>query len=264
MDMATPSDRSLRGMAWMGCVGDRDLYAWDETGVRVCWSSSHHPPITPLASSVLYGAPLGDAAAEMLDTETFEERLGFSMSSSLIAATPELLRGLPLDNLPLEALPSQLIAPPQLLTEIMAAIRAGCRLPISAHIFVSPDDYGGHGLFAVADIPANTLVGEYVGTLLRVTGCSTAGSADPFLMRYPDVSGSLHVSAKETGSLMRFVNHAEVTDPSNNCRCCALLIDGAYHTYIATSRRVAAREQLAFDYGAGYWATLGRGPLAPS
>lgn len=37
----------------------------------------------------------------------------------------------------------------------------------------------------------------------------------------------------------------------------ALLVDGVYHSCIATTRTVAPREQLAFDYGGAYWARRG-------
>ena len=37
----------------------------------------------------------------------------------------------------------------------------------------------------------------------------------------------------------------------------ALLVDGLYHSCIATTRAVARGEQLAYDYGSAYWARRG-------
>lgn len=81
--------------------------------------------------------------------------------------------------------------------------------------------------------------------------------ADRYLMRYPDAAGSLHLSARSAGSLLRFVNHAPRGAPANNATCWAVLVDGAFHTLVATTRAVEKGEELAYDYGAAYWARHG-------
>ena len=61
------------------------------------------------------------------------------------------------------------------------------------------------------------------------------------------------------------VRKGEVEAPSkddarNNCTCWAVHVDGAYHTCVVTTRAVAAREELAYDYGEAYWAPRGGVP----
>ena len=39
-----------------------------------------------------------------------------------------------------------------------------------------------------------------------------------------------------------------------------VLVDGAYHTCVVTTRAVEAREELTYDYGEAYWAGRGGCP----
>ena len=216
-----------------------------------------------------YGGAAGDPANELLAAAVLEERCGFTLSASLVVACPTLHRELPLENLASDELPPPLRAPPDALEALRAAVRTGGgRAPDD--VFVAPDSYGGFGLFAAVDLPAAALIGEYVGTLSRETvhtcadaGARSATDRDAYVMRYPDVSGAVHLSARDAGSLMRFVNHAPLSCRANNCTCWALLVDGAYHTVVVTTRAVAAREELAYDYGDSYWARRGGTPGAP-
>ena len=244
-------------MAWVESIGG-GLHAWDGHGRRVRYDASLFapPPLPPAA--VHYGGAEGEAAHELLDTAAFESRCGCSLSASLIVATPELQRCLPLENLHADDLPPPLVAPPARLDELRAAIRSG--FSRADEVFVAPDAWGGLGLFASRGLPQGALVGEYVGTLSRETGVGDVAERDTYIMRYPDVAGSVHLSAKDAGSLMRFVNHAPCGDAKNNCTCWAVLVDGAYHTCVVTTRAVRRGEELAYDYGAEYWARRGQEP----
>jgi hypothetical protein len=134
------------------------------------------------------------------------------------------------------------------LLEFVDAVRGGLCHEASL-VYVAPDAYGGHGLFAAVDLPKHALVGEYVGALQR----GVCALSDPYLMCYPSAPGALYLSGKDAGSLMRFVNHAPLGDPANNCKCVAILVDGAYHLCLVTTCAVAARVEFAFDYGPVYW-----------
>ena len=105
----------------------------------------------------------------------------------------------------------------------------------------------------VVALPAHAVVGEYVGAL-RCDTPATDLAADRYAMRYPDIAGELRVTAREGGSVARFVNHAPTGSAANNCTCWAVLVDGAYHICVVTARPVLAREELAYDYGDGFWA----------
>ena len=91
-------------------------------------------------------------------------RLGFILKASIVAASPELHRVLQLENLHPDELPERLVPPPERRAALAEAIRRGAG--DAAHVYVAPDAWAGHGLFASAALPAGTLLGEYVGTLL--------------------------------------------------------------------------------------------------
>lgn len=252
------SDKPL-AVAWLKCRDDSAPSAWDAHGRRFRHNNQGLPLPAP-PEHVYYGGAPGDDAHERLRREEIEERLCFSLTASLVAETPELLRSLPLHNLPPDALPAELVPPEHLHEWLTTAVRLG---PADAsRVFVAPDAHGGYGLFAAVELPVHTLVSEYIGTLCRVTASTGTYRNDGYVMRYPDSGGALFVTAKDAGSLARFVNHAPTGATANNCTCWTVLVDGAYHTCIVTTRAVAAREELAFDYGEAYWAARGGLPAS--
>jgi hypothetical protein len=84
-----------------------------------------------------------------------------------------------------------------------------------------------------------------------LTLSSVAGSgSDGYLMRYP--GDGLHVSARTTGSLMRFINHGD--GAAENVNVFPSFIDGAFHMCVVTVAPVVEGTQLLLDYGPSYWA----------
>ena len=85
-------------------------------------------------------------------------------------------------------------------------------------------------------------VGEYVGTVRRGAEAARSSGAepDPYTMRYPDASGELSLSAKDGGSLMRFVNHAPAGSTAHNCdvRPCPARALHAHRTHAARTPHV--------------------------
>ena len=249
-------------VAWLRGIDRRCLWTWNATGHLRCHQGADAdvpppwlpPPLPP--ARVHYGGPEGDPRHELLDATACHARLGFVLSASLTLGSAGLQRSLALDNLDEEALPEELRPPIAACEALVAAVRSGGRL---GAVFVAPDAWGGHGLFAGTDLAAGTLLGEYVGSLCRETaGGGAAERGDTYMMRYPDSSGSLYVSALDEGSLMRFVNHAPRGEAANNTTCWAVLVDGAYHIVVVTTRAVRAMEEFAYDYGAEYWHGLKR------
>lgn len=229
-------------MAWVCCMGSAPA-AWDENGTRVRYDEAVYEPLLQPPSHIRFGGVDG----ELLDVATFEERLGFTLTASIEAAAPELIRNLPLDNLPADALPPELMPDPLLCEALAHAVRSGS----AANVFVAPDAYGGHGLFAAANLEPASLVGEYVGTLCRGTA---AAATDPFIMSYPGAAGALYLTAKDAGSLARFINHAPRGSATNNATCWAVLVDGAYHVCVVTTTTIQAGDEIFYDYGKDYWA----------
>lgn len=235
--------------AWICCVSGGKPCAWDESGVRLYYrDSAGWAPLLQPPSQLLFGG-IGDNVAELLDLESFEERLGFTLTTSICAASPELQRNLPLENLPPDALPPELVPDPAMRQGLEESIRTG---RTAGAVFVAPDAYGGYGLYAAEELAPNSLIGEYVGTLCRGTA---ATATDPYIMSYPGAAGALYLTAKDAGSVARFINHAPRGSPANNATCWAVLIDGAYHICVMTTRAVRVREEFA--------CTCSASPLSP-
>jgi hypothetical protein len=253
VDIPSPPSKPV---AWLQCGPDGEYYAWDTLGRRVVRSAC--ASVAPLPSPpafVHYGGAPGDESHQRLTSCEFEAMCGFQLSASLCVHTPELLRNLPLENLDPDALPAELAPPAGLDVEALAShVRAGWSHP---DVYVASDSYGGHGLFAAVALPPHSIVGEYVGTLARnIYACTDECSGevqDLYHMRYPDSAGGLGLSARFTGSLARFLNHAETGRTACNCMVAALLVDGAFHLCVIATRAISCREQLAFDYGRAYW-----------
>jgi hypothetical protein len=154
--MLDSSPSTPQRMAWVSCYGGQTPVSFDAHGKRVLYTAcdAWAPPPQP-PTHVHYGGPPGDVAHERLTREELEERLGFTLTASLLVSSPELLRSLPLLNLHPDCLPPELIVPALQQDAISAAIRAGY---VSSDVFVAPDVYGGCGLFAAAELPPMVLV----------------------------------------------------------------------------------------------------------
>ena len=76
------------------------------TGDDCAWAAPPEPP-----THVHFGGLAGDPEYELLERAAFEQRLGVALSASLVVATPELQRGLPLENLSPDNVPDALRPP---------------------------------------------------------------------------------------------------------------------------------------------------------
>ena len=93
------------------------------------------------------------------------------------------------------------------------ALSPSPRLRLSSNLIPAPTKSPSTNALTVARCLVQ--VGEYVGTVRR--GAEADCGSDPYTMRYPDASGELSLSAKDGGSLMRFVNHAPAGSAAHNC-----------------------------------------------
>ena len=190
-------------------------------------------------------------AHRLLSADDFGALLGFELSCSLMVLSPRYHREIPLHNLPEEALASEHAGPAA--AELRRLIRECANCP---DLYVAPDAYGGHGLFAAAALPAHTYLGEYSGEVTRSKPFD--GTVDEYIMRFPDASH--YISGKASGSLQRFSNHSAAGTLANNSAMRAVLVDGSWHMIHETTRAVTAREELRHDYG---FTVLGLTPTVP-
>lgn len=150
----------------------------------------------------------------------------------------------------------------QELDELTATLLSS-RVPRS-HLEVKRTDAKGDGLFATAPIAKGDHIVQYTGQIVdgttaidseyAISTCSAAG--DPFYIDGSDPSRS---------DLGRYMNHAPLGTPANNCAC----VRGAYSRatmreppalHIFARRDIKAGEELQWDYGADYWSKRGGAP----
>ena len=119
----------------------------------------------------------------------------------------------------------------------------------------------GHGVYAIAPLPTNTWVGDYVGEVLTQA---------QYLARYPQEDGEYVLGANEDynidasdpakSSFLRYLNHS-----SNAANLffdvCKVRRQRAKEVKFFTARRIAAGEELLFDYGKTYWEGRAERPL---
>lgn len=115
----------------------------------------------------------------------------------------------------------------------------------------------GLGLFAGADIPALTLLGEYTGIVRRKPFGSTKKNF--YSMCYPIGFFSVTswiIDAEKQGNYTRFINHSQ----NANTQVKSLLYEGLIRMVFVTNRKVLKGEQILTDYGDLYWKQLGITP----
>lgn len=105
----------------------------------------------------------------------------------------------------------------------------------------------GYGVFSSQKIPACTFLGEYVGIVL----CTQAPGA--YSLNFPCLDGGHEINAKDTGNLMRFINHSARPNASFQ----HVFHENIIHTVVRTVVDIFPDVQICVDYSPGYW--LGRG-----
>ena len=120
----------------------------------------------------------------------------------------------------------------------------------------------GFGVFAAAELPENTWLGDYVGEVL---------SQDEYLARYPNEDGSYVLGCNEDynidaadpakSSYLRFLNHAPPSAANAFYEIVRKRKQRHKDVKFYTARRVEAGEELTFDYGKQYWADRGMAPV---
>ncbi|KAH8755019.1 hypothetical protein F5883DRAFT_650103 [Diaporthe sp. PMI_573] len=102
----------------------------------------------------------------------------------------------------------------------------------------------GYGVFALANIPRGTLIGEYLGRLIPLD------TAHPRDARYTyTIEGRTECDGQQYGNITRYINH--------NCKCNTDPMTVMYRNRAAiafnTNRDIAAGEKIFIDYGITYF-----------
>lgn len=116
-----------------------------------------------------------------------------------------------------------------------------------ANVYIARvSDQVGFGVFALEDIPAGRLLGEYTG-LARASKQSDCTNA--YVFNY--VEGAV-IDGSKRGNFSRFINHS---NQCPNARYMRIVLDGVVHVILLTQERIRKDEQILFDYGPDYWST---------
>lgn len=115
----------------------------------------------------------------------------------------------------------------------------------AAKVYIAKvNDFVGYGLFAMEDLRAGELLGEYTG-LARLW--RNSDFTNPYVFNY--VEGAI-VDASKRGNFTRFINHA---NQLANARYMRVIVDGVVHIIILAYQKIAKDEQILFNYGEQYW-----------
>jgi uncharacterized protein len=112
------------------------------------------------------------------------------------------------------------------------------------------DEEIGYGLFASADIPRSTFIGEYTGRV-ELSPPFTSRSHD-YAFQYPGRTwcGVAHmVQAAKAGNEMRFINHSQ----GPNVEAVGLYCEGVVRIAIHSIGFIPKGDQLTLCYGERYW-----------
>jgi len=116
--------------------------------------------------------------------------------------------------------------------------------PVSDRIEVRLSDIHGHGVFALAPLPAGTLIGRYAGR--RYTGKQAAARDWATDVTYAfGLSDGTLIDGGDRGNATRHLNHS----CRPNCEAQETEEGGKLHVDIVTLRRIRTGEELFIDYG---------------
>lgn len=126
-----------------------------------------------------------------------------------------------------------------------------------ASVYIGKTESKGFGLFAREDIPENTFIGIYTGSIKEqqeMVAYDENGFDTDYAWDYPDeIDGHpiLEVDAKYYGNEMRFSNH----DRCPNLRVEHTIIDNLWYIFFVSDSDIKKDEELTISYGEAYWDT---------
>lgn len=121
----------------------------------------------------------------------------------------------------------------------------------------------GYGAFAKKNIPANTPIGLYAGALRYITLKRDKDFKDnSYLFGFEGVREMIYfsVDAEKERNFAAYLNHAQTKSPLCNVYATFHFEKDLPRIMLITSRAIKKGEELRYDYGKGYWSTIGINP----
>lgn len=137
----------------------------------------------------------------------------------------------------------------QLAIEFASQLKAGRCTDISIRWI---DEQLGYGVFAEADLPKGTFIGEFTG-LVRQLSRKTP-THNPYCFHYPTRFWSWNyyaIDALDVGNETRFINHSDRPNLQPLCLCERRLL----HIIFTAKDPIKTGTQLTYDYGRDFWKT---------
>lgn len=127
----------------------------------------------------------------------------------------------------------------------------GLRLGLGRRVVIGRSTVHGWGVFAVADIPRNAIIGEYIGEVLDYHEAEKRGQLyDANLSSFIfDLTPEESLDSTRFGNKLRCCNH----DPVNpNCEPRVMRVEGDVRIGIYAKRDIRKHEELFFNYGSKF------------
>lgn len=108
----------------------------------------------------------------------------------------------------------------------------------------------GYGVFADADIPEKSFIGEYTGIVRRIY--RKYPDMNEYCFHYPTRFWSWNyfvIDALREGNSSRFINHSDQA----NLQPLWLVNRGLLHLIFISNRLISKGTELTFNYGSDYW-----------
>jgi hypothetical protein len=109
--------------------------------------------------------------------------------------------------------------------------------------------YLGYGVFAAADIPALTYLGEYTGVVK--TRNNRKNRFNDYVFSYDLCGKSTRwcIDAQQRGNFTRFLNHSDYPNLTSRW----VIKEGITHIILYSKERIQKGTQLTYCYGPWYW-----------
>lgn len=112
------------------------------------------------------------------------------------------------------------------------------------------NDEIGYGMITNQSIKPWAYIGEYAGLLRRRN--LFYRNINDYCFMYPRrwlTTKPLTIDSEKQGNVMRFINHSD----SPNLESLSVFYDGTFRIIFRAIRKIAAGEELTYDYGGIYW-----------
>jgi hypothetical protein len=141
-----------------------------------------------------------------------------------------------------------------LLGKILGQFHAG-KMVLPRVVIVRVNELVGNGLVAGQYITPGTIIGEYSGTIVKVTPIATNESIDntyfaPYSTDEVPSSEMFVINAKKAGNPTRFINHS---DDNSNAVWVPVFDGEKFRLIVVATKTIAEGKQILLKYRLSYW-----------